>query len=66
MNEFMNEELKPCPFCGSQAVLKVDSFPFCKTNYCVECCLCGCIAGYGNEYKWVAKDKAIERWNQRA
>ena len=53
----MSKELKPCPFCGSQAQIRsMDEY-----YYAVECQkLCGGTRFVKN------KEKAIEIWNKRA
>lgn len=54
----MNEELKPCPFCGSDDVeLEYDSF----IDYCIiECRECGV-----ERNRCWDEDDAIELWNTR-
>ena len=57
-------ELKPCPFCGGEAEMKVskhiptgyDYTPRCKDKTC-----CGRLSK-----KWVLKSFAIYEWNRRA
>ena len=56
------EKLKPCPFCGSKAVLRK------KANletYIVECTNGFCPASYmiGNDYE--TEEEAVEVWNKR-
>jgi Lar family restriction alleviation protein len=53
-------ELKPCPFCGSEEVrMRFDSV---FESYCVTCRNCGAkvFQFYG------LKDAAVEAWNRRA
>lgn len=58
----MEIELKPCPFCGGEAILEeaqINSKTFykvrCKTNHCTE------------EYGWRSGlQKTIDTWNRRA
>lgn len=52
----MNEELKPCPFCGGNN-LSVEGITF----YWVECTDCNASIA-GNE----TKEEAVEAWNRRA
>ena len=61
----MNNELKPCPFCGSEAVLECrdedyndDWIVYCL-NLDGECEFCPC-----TKYHETAED-AIEAWNTR-
>lgn len=62
-------ELKPCPFCGSEAKLHKESFGF-GTNkvervYC-HCPNCGITTRiYAPSIDYCATDKAIEDWNTR-
>lgn len=57
-------KLKPCPFCGGEAVLKRDRMG----KYCAKCTNCGCMTtfqfGFGDEA--VSKKKATDIWNRRA
>jgi hypothetical protein len=56
-----NEKLKPCPFCGSDAVMSTTLFgqwTVCCTNYGCRCWDCG-----PNGYE--AKDEAVYAWNRR-
>lgn len=68
----INDELKPCPFCGGEAELRFfnngSSF-----SYRVECLNCTAMVGrrfaeYStNRTFWFGiKQEAIEAWNQRA
>lgn len=52
------EELKPCPFCGGEAVLFAYEI-FCEHSVRCKSCYCGTEEGYrtGKE--------AIEAWNRR-
>ena len=57
----MSTKLKPCPFCGSKAVLHKattkDSHP-----YHVRCTSCYCMFA-----DWFAEEReAARRWNMRA
>lgn len=57
INEMMYEELKPCPFCGGEAVLISNDK---EQLYSVECqsCDCGTCDHLGPEI-------AIDVWNRR-
>lgn len=51
-------ELKPCPFCGSEACVGVEGM---TTYWSVGCRKCFCFfARYFN-----TKEEAIEKWNKR-
>lgn len=53
-------ELKPCPFCGGEAVL-INNGCFvdvsCKNFHC---------RGWADSLMWKTKQEAIEAWNRRA
>jgi hypothetical protein len=63
----MNEpEIKPCPFCGKQAQLIVDSGP--DAGYDDYTIGCDCIAGievYGCEVDGETEESVTARWNAR-
>lgn len=56
-------ELKPCPFCGGEAILSKKG-----SYYSIECDKCGCgtkLCGsymYSNEKN---RKEAAKRWNRR-
>lgn len=51
----MNEDLKPCPFCGGEATLK-----YLETRgYYIKCEKCGVMQTNGNQ-----KAEAYEAWNR--
>jgi Lar family restriction alleviation protein len=61
----MSEKLKPCPFCGGQAVLhkaERESFLMAKTIFLsqISCASCGVNTGVFKE-----EDNAIKAWNRR-
>jgi len=60
----MSEELKPCPFCGGEAILKryVNGFNVWSEIMCDRCGVRqdSIVVGYYND------DEAAEAWNRRA
>lgn len=60
-DERIKEELKPCPFCGSPALMSGDD----DSGWCVTCqephCNCNARIPYCD-----TKEDAIEQWNTRA
>ena len=57
-------KLKPCPFCGGEAVLKRDR----AGSHCVKCTNCGCMTTYQFDFgegEEVSKRKAADVWNRR-
>lgn len=57
-------ELKPCPYCGKKAEMKVDKHPCHGFDYTPRCSDPSC-AGRLTK-KWASKEKAIYAWNRRA
>lgn len=58
--------LKPCPFCGGKAKMKLRQFDLFQVGVQVICQTCGCrtdLIAPSTEY--AARDKAIEAWNRR-
>lgn len=55
------EKRKLCPFCGSEARIKMLIKENGKEKYFCECWLCSCRTQDFN-----TKEKAIEAWNRRA
>ncbi len=53
----MNIELKPCPFCGGEAILAETT----GDEVLVECCNC-----YAHTGIYAYEQEAIEAWNSRA
>ena len=61
----MTDELKPCPFCGSEGKLKVADGIL--DDYTMFYCYCPngkCIAGGTDWFR--SREEAIEAWNTRA
>ena len=57
----VNEELKPCPFCGGKAYVGIYEYAT-----IVICDQCGAqTAEVGISPYYAAKDEAIKRWNKR-
>jgi Lar family restriction alleviation protein len=57
----MENELKPCPFCGCKAVdIVEDDNIYLHLRYQVFCGRCGASSGRHH-----TKQKAIEAWNRR-
>ncbi len=58
----MSKDLKPCPFCGGEAVIRETRF---SNNYTI-----GCTAKYRclmhfQDTSYSSKDEMISLWNQR-
>ena len=61
------EKLKPCPFCGGEAVI-MERYRKGTTNrkmYWVECKACWAAQYHGNDGGYRTKAKATEAWNRR-
>ena len=54
----MNNELKPCPFCGSGQIAKMSGIEHKKHRICC----CGC---HASTRDFMHKTKAIAAWNKR-
>lgn len=59
----MGEELKKCPFCGSNDVLIVKAIDFRQTRIACNNTKGGC--GASTDY-FDTKEQAIAAWNRRA
>lgn len=58
-------KLKPCPFCGGEAILKRDKIGL----YCAKCTNCGCMTTFQFDFgegEEVSKRKAADVWTRRA
>ena len=70
----MTSELKPCPFCGSEAEMVESDYGMYLTGYavyCRKCCLkMGVTGRLGETYEWTpvfnTGAEAIAAWNTRA
>ena len=57
-------ELKPCPFCGSKAMLDVETDDGCDGNWYFVYCqdmTCG-----GRSDGWAKIEDAVKKWNNRS
>ena len=64
----MNEELKPCPFCGGEADIMYKNSPYdCRGTiyFDVRCTNNSCYLREGAGYLSLDKSDIIERWNVR-
>lgn len=55
-------ELKPCPFCGSEATI---NHKVVLETWIVECSNISCPASYMIGYDYDTEEEAIEAWNKR-
>ena len=66
----MDEELKPCPFCGGRAhVWKCEPYihRYPNFHYCVVCNDCDLLFGFDEDYGGIfeTEKEALEAWNKR-
>ena len=62
----MTNDLKPCPFCGGEAIIKMAAQLTLPCVY-VKCSKCGvCTDGITISAEYCANDKASGAWNRRA
>lgn len=60
----IDNELKPCPFCGFKGVIvEIKYHDFDVVYYHVECLDCGAET---HNFRCVTKEEAIEVWNRRS
>ena len=57
------DELKPCPFCGSNAVINQKRNLY---TWIAECSNTNCPASYMLGMDYDTKEEAVEAWNRRA
>lgn len=60
----MIDELKPCPFCGGEAIFKRDKIGI----YSVQCSRCKCMTTFQFDFgkgEKESKRKAAVVWNRR-
>ena len=60
----MTQLLKPCPFCGGEAILKTTPHIPNGTDYTPTCINPSCAGRLSK--KWINKETAIYSWNMRA
>lgn len=58
----MNENLKPCPFCGSKQV-EVRQI---KDGWSIGCATTNCLCQWWFTRQFTDKEQAIKAWNRRA
>ena len=58
-------ELKPCPFCGGNAMVIANQYRHGQTAYCVKCNNNDCQV-IPVTYEHCELEDAIEVWNRRA
>ena len=67
-NSNMNEQLKPCPFCGGKAHIRNDGYTYYET-VCVSCEDCGAQSirkiSDGHYGKHCLYKEIAELWNRR-
>jgi Lar family restriction alleviation protein len=62
----LETEIRPCPFCGSEAIVKTDQTPPCSEmneHFWVKCSNADCSVSPKSHPKL---EVAIARWNTRA
>ena len=57
----MKIELKPCPFCGGEAMMWGKFDPPCNDKYTISCSSCGV-----STPTYRSKEAVAETWNRRA
>ena len=59
------EELKPCPFCGTNPLVIANKYRHHQTTFCVKCNNIDCTV-IPVTYEHSEMNAAIEAWNRRA
>lgn len=59
------DKLKPCPFCGSNAIVIANNYRHNQTTFCVKCNNDDCRV-IPVTYEYSEMNNAIEAWNKRA
>jgi Lar family restriction alleviation protein len=54
-------KLKPCPFCGGEAIIEQDEYWY--LEWAVSCCNEDCVCYIGRSYR--TKEETIAAWNRR-
>ena len=57
-------KLKPCPFCGGEAEMRVEKHTPTGFDYIPRCKVPSCCGRLSK--KWHNKDTAVYAWNRRA
>lgn len=58
----INNQLKPCPFCGGKAAIHKGY----RGILFIKCIKCGSLTSFDNDICNVTCNKAIDYWNRRA
>lgn len=67
-------KLKPCPFCGADAILYLIPYGSSQPLYSIECTVCSAKIGRSKEtyqaskglLHFTSEQEAVEAWNKRA
>lgn len=60
------EEMKPCPFCGGRAAVRIRTFDIFNNEAYVECTKCKARTNaVPAGVKYTAVDRAKQLWNER-
>ena len=58
----MSEELKPCPFCGTPAVVHITEYDRGSETYTIDCSHMNC---GGSPGVYDSSEEAVNQWNSR-